>query len=207
MIGLIILMVMMSVILGCGHSTENNRKTEIDALLMKYNRMRIDCTSFANSIAEYIYLKSQKSNQYFILSGHLGNQIHEGERFFSKEGISISVVWLPLSESNSQTIIDMCYAYNQKMLHLSRLISEAGDDETAKRISLEISNLCPDIVMHWDQKENTEQSTQSRHAEAVATHRVVYAHSALAEALLGLDGKLRGGELSGIKGTDPIGEQ
>lgn len=134
--------------------SESDMKEWAEAMTMQYARMRLDGTCFANAVAGYWFLESQKSGNYFVLSLWDGVELHVEETAVAKNGEVIRTVWFPARPESSQTAVDMCHAYNDSMIGHALDLAREGDNETALRICRQIRKLCPDMGSYpWDDME------------------------------------------------------
>jgi hypothetical protein len=135
-----------------GASAELER---VKPLLEAYTRLRLDATGFANGVAGFWFLESQRAGKYFIFGVQSGSELRSERTGVTPDGKEILTVWFPASPEYAQVTIDMCNAYNSDMVELALDLARNGDFETALCICRQIRKVLPDLesCYPWDEME------------------------------------------------------
>ena len=135
-----------------GDSAEWER---VKPLLEQYTRLRLDATGFANAVAGFWFLESQRSGKYFIFCTQTGPGLRSERTCVTPDGKEILTVWFPVSPESAQATIDMCNAYNADMVGFALDLARNGDFETALCICRQIRKWNPDMEPYypWDEIE------------------------------------------------------
>ena len=128
---------------------------DLKPLLEHYTRVRLDATGFANAVARFWFLESQRAGKYFIFCAQTGPELRSELTCVTPDGKEILTVWFPVSPESAQATIDMCNAYNADMVGFALDLARNGDFETALCICRQIRKLNPDMgpCYPWDEME------------------------------------------------------
>lgn len=127
----------------------------VKPLLELYTQLRLDATGFANGVAGFWFLESQRAGKYFIFGVQSGSELRSERTGVTPDGKEILTVWFPVSPEYAQVTIDMCNAYNGDMVELALDLARNGDFETALCICRQIRKVLPDLesCYPWDEME------------------------------------------------------
>lgn len=127
----------------------------VKPLLEQYTRLRLDATGFANAVAGFWFLESQRAGKYFIFCTQTGPEFRSERTCVTPDGKEILTVWFPVSPESAQVTIDMCNAYNAGMIGFALDLARNGDFETALCICRQLRKWNPDMepCYPWDEME------------------------------------------------------
>jgi hypothetical protein len=127
----------------------------VKPLLEQYTRLRLDATGFANAVAGFWFLESQRAGKYFIFGVRTDPEFRSELTCVTPDGKEILTVWFPVSPESAQVTLDMCNAYNSDMVGFALDLARNGDFETALCICRQIRKVLPDMEAFypWDEME------------------------------------------------------